>query len=84
MFYRCDPRKNKQCRKTTCYIKGKNCCLTSNPKYSIDGSKPLMGCAGCVVTLKQLEAAEEMGYKITKVSEEGIIKEDDCEDTSQE
>ena len=42
MFYKCDPNKNTKCKKTTCYIYGGNCELTSNSNYAKDASKPLI------------------------------------------
>lgn len=32
--YKCDPRKNKECKKTACYAKGGPCSLTLNPEYA--------------------------------------------------
>lgn len=32
--YICDPKKNKECKKTACYEKGGLCCLTLNPEYA--------------------------------------------------
>lgn len=39
-FYKCDTNKAITCKKTTCYIYGGNCFLTSNEKYAIDPNKP--------------------------------------------
>lgn len=32
--YPCDPKKNKDCKKTACYAKGGPCSLTLNPEYA--------------------------------------------------
>ena len=32
--YRCDPEKNRDCRKTECYINGGDCYQTQHPEYS--------------------------------------------------
>lgn len=32
--YPCDPEKNKDCGKQSCYLHGGPCRLTTNPKYS--------------------------------------------------
>lgn len=32
--YPCDPKKNKDCKKTACYEKGGECRLTLNPEYA--------------------------------------------------
>ena len=32
--YKCDPKKNKECKKTACYAKGGPCSLTLNPEYA--------------------------------------------------
>lgn len=37
-IYRCNPDKNKECRKTYCYINGGPCISTSNPKKAIRNS----------------------------------------------
>lgn len=33
-LYKCDPSKNKECRKTGCFINGGSCCLTTNERYA--------------------------------------------------
>ena len=38
-FYFCDPRRATKCRKTTCFLRGGTCYLTSDPKSSI---RPVM------------------------------------------
>lgn len=39
--YICDPRKNKECRKTACYARGGPCRITLNPEYARgDGPSP--------------------------------------------
>lgn len=32
--YRCDPEKNRDCRKTGCYINGGDCYQTQHPEYA--------------------------------------------------
>ena len=32
--YKCDPKKNIECRKTACYERGGPCCTTLNPEYA--------------------------------------------------
>lgn len=39
-FYKCEPTKAVKCKKTTCYMYGGNCCLTSNVEYAKDPNKP--------------------------------------------
>ena len=34
-FYYCDPEKNVDCKKTSCYINGGLCCKTSHEEYKI-------------------------------------------------
>lgn len=33
-LYECDPEKNTECKKTACYIYGRECRLTTNAKYA--------------------------------------------------
>lgn len=35
-LYRCDPEKNKECRKTDCQ---RSCFMTTHEEYSVDGKK---------------------------------------------
>ena len=60
MFYRCDPRKNTSCRKTTCYVRGGNCSLTSNPKCRCEGTKEVGETSGGYITKQQEEIAQTM------------------------
>lgn len=38
--YECDPKKNKECKKTFCYMIGGECRMTTHKEYSTDG-KPI-------------------------------------------
>lgn len=36
VMYKCDPQKNKDCKKNECFINGGQCRLTKNIKYQQD------------------------------------------------
>lgn len=41
-FFRCDPAKNTECKKTECFMYGGKCTLTKYMKYAMDPSKVTM------------------------------------------
>lgn len=41
-FFRCDPVKNTECKKTECFMYGGKCTLTKYMKYAMDPSKVTM------------------------------------------
>ena len=42
-LYYCDPAKNKECRKTNCYLNGGECRRTGRSEYAIlDGGMPVV------------------------------------------
>lgn len=58
MFYTCDPRKNQNCSKRTCYVYGGNCWITSNENAALTG-RPLTGTVRSQPTAAQERIAEE-------------------------
>lgn len=41
-FFKCDPAKNTECKKTECFMHGGQCTLTRHMKYAMDPSKVTM------------------------------------------
>lgn len=39
IFYKCDPAKNKECKKRSCFLKGGECEFTFNKECSLDGKR---------------------------------------------
>lgn len=41
-LFKCDPAKNTECPKTSCYLNGGECTMTKHMKYAIDPTKVTM------------------------------------------
>lgn len=60
MFYRCDPKKNYKCQKTTCFLWGGSCSITSDERCKCDGTEGIQDIAGNKLIAAQAEMLKEV------------------------